>query len=218
MRLHARESLPGGAARPFEAIAADLDACFAGDWRSELDVLVALTGELSRDYVAVRRLIADAAAEGAFPTAAGGRSFWLKRTPRWHLRVNAWRPRPAGGGSERQAHVEVVGDCHNHSFDFITTCLFGSGYQSRFLRQHERVGERFAAGDILPVEPAETIRLRPGDVMVVERDADFHTQEWPESYSLTLNLMPTPEPDAATRTYLIEEGTGRALMVVDAAA
>lgn len=76
---------------------------------------------------------------------------------------------------------------HNHNFHFCTVGYFGPGYDTRILRC-----ERPPIGEIdekveLTDDRHET--LSPGRVMAYEAVKDIHTQDAPESLSISLNLI-----------------------------
>lgn len=192
-----------------------LDDIFAGDWRARREELAGLTFALARDDLALRQLVTSHCADGTWPPMAGAPSFDLRRTPTYRVRLNVWYP-PTRFEAAREEHANYhsVGQCHNHAFDFFTACVFGPGYESRFLRL-ETPETRLEQDADAELTDLGTLTLHPGEVWYVERDRDFHTQQWPSAYAITLNLIPRPGPDESQRQYLIDEAERRVLKVVD---
>lgn len=64
------------------------------------------------------------------------------------LRVNCWYPRSrliGEAGAEHEKYFSI-GVCHNHNFDFYTTCILGPGYLSDFMST-DQVLENLEEGD-----------------------------------------------------------------------
>lgn len=199
----------------YDSVVARLEQIFEDDWREHRDELAGLVAVLARDDMALRELVTRHCGDGSWPTMAGAPSFDLRKTPRYRLRLNLWYP-PASFTEGRQEHANYhsVGQCHNHAFDFFTACVFGPGYDSRFFRLAADDIRLDAEQDAALIDEG-VLTLMPGEVWYVERDRDFHTQQWPSAYAITLNLIPRPAPDESARQYLIDEERLRVLKVVD---
>lgn len=207
MRFYNAADFSPSVGRTYDEIVSDIDGCFADGWSKHRERLAGLTSELATDFVALRKLLSTCSASGKWPLMAGAQSFVLTHNRSFYMRVNLWFPEPKDTvGLERLRKYLSIGECHNHSYNFFTTCLFGSGYESQFLTAS--FSERPRTGEQLNLVAGELVRLRPRDVLFVERDVDFHTQQWPIDFSVTLNLVPLAIEDTGSHQYIVDEENG----------
>lgn len=200
----------------FEAIAARLEELLQPGWWDKKQAVASLFGAFSHNYTAVRRLIAKAMAEGVSPQLEGAQSFTVYDCASFGLRLNLWFPEKSDVASDRYRKYLSIDQMHNHDFDFFTMCLSGPGYSSQFWRDADHSFSR-KQGEQLDLHKPNLIRLTKGTVLFVERDLDYHSQQWPEAFTTTLNLIPKHFSDENRVQYLIDSDTHKVLEVVQGA-
>jgi len=113
----------------------------------------------------------------------------LARKERFAVRANIWEP-PAASPQlrEHQKALYYYDVPHDHNFSFMTVGYLGPGYATLIYERDpdavvgvigERVGLRFAERTTLP----------EGKVMYYRASRDIHSQEHPEAFSLSINLL-----------------------------
>jgi hypothetical protein len=196
-----------GALAHCDEILKRLDLLAAGDYRSSVDSIGATMSALAEDGL-LMKAFAIRTARGVIPVRlTGAQSFAIYSGRNCMLRLNAWYPRTMCSSSAELEHSRYfsIGVCHNHNFDFFTTCVLGPGYESRFLRTHQDV-QGLAEGDAIEFAETWTLQLGLGRSAFVPRDTDFHMQFYPESLSATINLIPYAGQSASGRQYTLEDG------------
>lgn len=151
--------------------------------------------------------------EGSF----SGRSFVLARGHRYAVRVNIWSP-PSNDPEVRQydMHSEAYLVAHNHHFSLLTGGLHGPGYRTQlFCIEGPTVtpGALVAAdvGERLDLRDLGVEQLHEGKVMFYFPSTDVHSQQHPEAFSASLNLI-VFEPDSRRREqYLFDTRQGTIL-------
>jgi hypothetical protein len=106
------------------------------------------------------------------------------------VRANIWQPRPTGSRkAESELFFYELG--HDHNFGFLTVGYLGSGYWTTVF---ECDVDRFLGvpGEPAPITFVERTTLPEGKVMYWRPYKDIHSQEEPEEFSISLNLLWNP--------------------------
>ncbi len=123
-------------------------------------------------------------------------SFLLGAGPDFYLRANIWMPLDELGLSrDRGNHLFSYQIPHDHNFSFLTVGYSGSGYETTIF-EYDR--ERVAgwAGEHVELRFLERTTLPRRKVMFYRALRDVHSQEPPEEFSISLNLViPLAEPE-----------------------
>ncbi len=143
-----------------------------------------------------------------WPNIAGAQSFVIYTGPTFYIRINVWMPRP-----KRQENSEKVGrylsvdECHNHSYSFFTTIIFGPGYDSTFF-DAPGTSDNLLPGCKIKLSNVRGVAVRSGQLLFVRKDIEFHIQHWPDDFTVSLNLVPCRPVDCSGRQYIVDETTG----------
>lgn len=172
-------------------------------------------GQFSRNALAVRMLLLRLAGNEVAFALSGAQSFFLYATDSFALRLNAWYPVPRLNQDAVTDFLEYfsIGFCHNHNFDFFTTCVLGEGYHSQFLETSVDT-ETLTTGSQVPFDREWEERLTLGSSLFVPRDTVFHTQKVPDSFSVTINLIPVGGRSRSGRQYTLDEDRHRVRRVI----
>lgn len=127
------------------------------------------------------------------------------------VRANMWVP-PGNtrAGDDWESDLFAYERPHDHNFSFLTVGYFGSGYRTSIYEyEHEAIvgypGER------VELQFLEKTELTRGKVMFYRASKDIHSQEHPDDFSVSLNLMiSTPEVTSNSQFWFdLERGTIR---------
>ena len=103
------------------------------------------------------------------------------------IRANMWLPtRPGGDGWDERLYA--YGLPHDHNFSFLTVGYVGSGYWTEIYEYDSRRVVGYPGEDI-DLAFIERTRLPAGKVMFYRASRDIHTQEPPDDFSMSLNLL-----------------------------
>lgn len=190
----------------FDNTIEDLERLVAAGHRQNVDGIEALMKRFSSDGLAARCLLLRLASHGIRMNLAGAQSFFLAASRSFALRLNVWYPAPRLHDVAIDSFNKYfsIGVCHNHNFDFFTTCVHGPGYASEFKSTTVET-DAFEPGQRIPFDRKWTIKLGAGQSLFVPRDTVFHTQELPAAFSMTLNLIPFSGRSASGRQYTLED-------------
>jgi hypothetical protein len=106
------------------------------------------------------------------------------------VRANIWQPKPKGvRAPESDLFFYELG--HDHNFGFLTVGYLGPGYSTLI---YECDVDRFVGvpGEEAPISFVERTTLPEGKVMYWRPYKDIHSQEEPEEFSISLNLLWAP--------------------------
>lgn len=121
-------------------------------------------------------------------TLGGGKGFYV--------RANMWVPPSQVSGPQNwESNLYAYARPHDHNFSFMTVGYFGSGYATSI---YEYDPELIAGipGEQVQLRFLEKTTLPVGKVMFYRAGRDVHSQEHPEEFSISLNLMlARPEVD-----------------------
>lgn len=114
------------------------------------------------------------------------------------VRANMWVP-PAQLGSlwEWESQLYSYSRPHDHNFSFLTAGYVGSGYRTKI---YEVDPDRLVGipGEKANLRFLESTSLPRGKVMYYRASRDVHSQEPPDEFSMSLNLM-IVSPEVAVR-------------------
>ncbi|WP_437753452.1 hypothetical protein [Sorangium sp. So ce1389] len=111
----------------------------------------------------------------------GGQGFFV--------RANMWLPpAEASGVTDWESQLYAYSRPHDHNFSFLTVGYWGSGYWTSI---YEYDPERVIGfpGEEVKIRFLEKTSLPRGKVMFYRASRDIHTQEHPEEFSISLNLL-----------------------------
>jgi hypothetical protein len=197
------------APRAPDKVFADLDAVFSGDWQNRKDEVARLMLELRADYNLLRTFAVSIATAGKWPDLNGAQSYYVYQTDAVVVRMNLWFPysskNPAIDTLRRYLSIEEL---HNHDFQFFTICLLGSGYRTHFYRDRDWSPDR-VAGELLDLSDEGVHALNGTDVLFVDKNLDYHLQHWPDTFSVTLNVIPANDPASDKTQYILDKDSLR---------
>lgn len=184
--------------------------------RDDLDQQIADHMEsLSAGGSLLNWFLAGAMQDRRLPDLAGAQSYFVFDGEFLAARINLWPPySDRVGNSEAFRRYLSIEELHNHDFSFYTCCLLGSGYTSHFYRD-AAFDPGMNVGDRPVLDDLGTISLAPGRTLLVDAFVDYHTQHWPEDFSVTLNLIPKVRKKDINVQYILDSETFRIKTVAD---
>ncbi|WP_420607954.1 hypothetical protein [Novosphingopyxis sp.] len=180
---------------------------FEQDWRQRRSAIARLMRAFRKNDQALRALIRQHVGGGQWPIMRGTQSFYLYESKQFRMRANLWFPasHPLAGQAGYRDFLTIE-KCHNHDFSFFSICVLGSGYTTRMYGAKD-YAQTLQVGERVILEPECTFGLNGDTVMYVERDLDFHSQLFPETLSVTVNLIPAREMRRSVQ-YSVDEENG----------
>jgi len=123
-------------------------------------------------------------------------SFLLGAGDDFYLRANIWMPpEELRLPRDRGNHLFSYQIPHDHNFSFLTVGYWGSGYETA-IYEYDRSCVSGRAGEPVRLSFLERTTLPRGKVMFYRALTDVHSQEPPEEFSISLNLvLPLAEPE-----------------------
>lgn len=155
------------------------------------DRILTLMSALSADGLALRYFLYKGCLDARFRKLTSAQSFFVYGCESFYLRLNAWYAKSTLVDSQSVGRLEryfSIDNCHNHSFDFFTVGLLGSGYTTDFGSTSENLSN-LQVGDRIRFDRVWSDQLTRGRAFFVEKGVMFHTQYAPADYSVSLNLM-----------------------------
>jgi hypothetical protein len=132
-------------------------------------------------------------------------TFLLGRAKHFVIRANVWTPpsSPDGVLREWEDKFYYYRVPHDHNFSFLTGGYYGSGYQTTIYEyDYENVvGE---PGEPVAMRFLEKTRLPKGKIMLYRASKDIHSQEHPEEFSISVNLLVIKPQDTLATQYLFD--------------
>lgn len=122
----------------------------------------------------------------------GAQCYLLHSGENYYARLSFWLPK-LDRPSEIHRRIEQyfsIGVLHNHSFDFFTVGLLGSGYRSSFYCYNGDDIDGVNVGDKIELSKVVDMKLGTGEALFVSKSSDFHVQYEPEDFSVSLNIIP----------------------------
>lgn len=97
---------------------------------------------------------------------------------------------------------------HDHNFSFLTLGYAGPGYWSdHFEYDHGSVAG--ATGEAVTLRPAARTRLEPGCTHLYRAHVDVHSQQPPEAFSVSLNIIEASATTPLRDQYVFDLANGR---------
>ncbi len=186
-----------------DAILAELEEVFRSPWADRMEEIATLVSALRVDGNLLRWFVAKVAKRREWPKLTGAQSFTLFSSDTMLVRINLWFPLPPGASESYRRYLSIE-EIHNHDFHFFTTCLFGPGYTSTFWRDEDFTETR-RVGETLLLKEQQVHRLQGEEVWFVEASSDFHSQHAPESFAVTLNVLPNWLERPTTIQYVLDD-------------
>lgn len=197
----------------YEKITSQIDRlCFSGHDENSEKILELMTG-FYQDNLAIRFLIKYIGELDSDFKLSSAQSVILSRGESHIVRLNFW---PSEDGRLHQAKSMVqdyysIGVWHNHTFDFFTIGLAGPGYKTEFLGVDDMTGT-YMLGDKIKADRAWSFQLNKGRSAYVRALNEFHCQNYPSEFSVSLNVIPYAVRKSAmsslsiNRQYIIDGG------------
>lgn len=196
-----------------EKILRALDEVITCDWRARFQEIADHIGALAKDLLLLREWTSAVASKPKLPELSGAQSFVVYQSNTMFARINIWFPK-GNLGSKLDAYRRYLSieELHNHDFNFFTTRLLGPGYVSAFYRgpSADRI---FSPGEKLELHPLGKIELSNDKVLFVEKDLDYHSQEWVDELTVTLNIIPRSRLGGVQ--YLVDDKKRTVNFVID---
>jgi hypothetical protein len=210
-----QQSSPSRLTKQFSEIVDELKLCFKADWRNNMQGIAELVSEFANNGAALREFINNIGAGGKWPSMSGAQSFLLENNSYFYIRINIWYPSSNLAALQIYRRYLSIEECHNHNFNFFTTCVLGPGYTTDFFTDlnHQMIKK---PGDKVELTFNRKLKLSKGQVLFVERDSDYHIQHWPDGYSITLNLVPVGKDNFSAQQYIIDFTTKLVKIIIAA--
>lgn len=131
------------------------------------------------------------------------------RGPGFYVRTNAWPSFSAFKENSQRHERGIYGfDLpHDHDFRFLTVGYYGPGYTTD-LYEYDPPSGSGVRGEKLVLKSLGQEKLSPGRIMAYRERSDVHTQNPPDSLSISVNLICEPKQFASGQQYIfdIEQG------------
>ncbi len=112
--------------------------------------------------------------------------------PDFVIRANIWTPPTADANLRAEQKSLFVYDVpHDHNFSFLTVGYFGPGYETT-IYEYDPESVTGKVGEKVELRFLETTTLPTGKMMLYRKSRDIHTQNYPSSLSISLNLLLAP--------------------------
>lgn len=92
---------------------------------------------------------------------------------------------------------------HDHNFSFLTVGFWGSGYKTT-IYEYDYNKVTGILGEKVDMKFSETTQLEEGKIMFYRPSKDIHSQEHPEEFSISLNLLITGEEEDLRDQYCFD--------------
>lgn len=120
---------------------------------------------------------------------------------RYLIRANLWVPPRIVSEAES---INLYGMVHDHNFSFLTLSYFGPGYRSRmWTYDYSKVSGY--VGECVDLKPNGIMQLRTGQMYLYRKNVDVHSQLYPESESITINVMSKVDYRDQTYQFIFDE-------------
>ena len=113
----------------------------------------------------------------------------LARQGRFAVRANIWEPQAASPElREYQNALYYYQVPHDHNFSFLTVGYIGPGYET-IIYERDPDAVVGVPGEKVALRFSERTTLPKGKMMYYRASRDIHSQEHPEAFSLSINLL-----------------------------
>lgn len=182
---------------------------------AKADEICSLAETLCEDELALRYFTKSALTSSEKRKLSAAQSFLVYSCAEFVTRINLWFPNDARVPERSIDDLRQYFSynlCHNHNYDFFTVCLLGSGYAADFFTASQDLTSLKAGDEVVP-DIEWSMKLPKGASLFVPKDTHFHTQFEPESFSVTLNLVPVAPTE--TRQYLLHQNSRRVQRIIE---
>jgi hypothetical protein len=112
--------------------------------------------------------------------------------PGFVIRANIWTPPTEDVNLRSEQKALFVYDVpHDHNFSFLTVGYFGPGYETT-IYEYNPSKVTGQVGEQVDLQFLETTTLPVGKMMLYRKSRDVHSQNYPSSLSISLNLLLAP--------------------------
>lgn len=150
--------------------------------------ILEIMGNIHKMCKLPEKFILDCCKKGKVPELIGAQSYIIFSGRNFFSRINLWFPLPKQGVNERYRRYLSIEENHNHNYDLYTICLHGSGYESTFYQSRIDL-PTLNVGEKVQLKALGKKAIRQGEALFMEKNNIFHLQHWPESFSITLNVI-----------------------------
>ncbi len=105
----------------------------------------------------------------------------------WVVRANVWAPASISP-ADNWRRSRLYHDAHDHNFSFLTVGYHGPGYETT-IYEYDPERTTGIAGEPVELRFLERTRLSQDKVMFYRASCDVHSQDYPESLSISINLI-----------------------------
>ncbi len=129
--------------------------------------------------------------------------------PDFVIRANIWTP-PTEDTNLRneQKNLFVYDVPHDHNFSFLTIGYFGPGYETT-IYEYDPKSVTGKIGEKVDLRFLETTTLPTGKMMLYRMSRDIHSQNYPTSLSISLNLLLAPPETNQREQFLFDLESSR---------
>ena len=129
--------------------------------------------------------------------------------PDFVIRANIWTPLTNDASLRAEQKRLFVYDVpHDHNFSFLTVGYFGPGYETT-IYEYDPGRVTGKIGEKVDLRFLETTTLPAGKMMLYRMSRDVHTQNYPENFSISLNLLLAPPETNQREQFLFDLESSR---------
>lgn len=195
---------PGGKTATLEQLVVALDPYFEKGWEDHPEEILTEMTYAANDYTFLNDFVQGEILAGKWPKLYGAQSFLCHEGEKYFIRLNLWFPEKESPVADQIKKYFSIGLLHNHNFPLFTVGLFGPGYTTQLFNWDEVNYER-KVGEKVEIDFTAQPSLALGSALLMERDSDFHLQIWPETFSISLNVIPTAKEDYSLCQYILND-------------
>ncbi|NEQ79292.1 MAG: HEAT repeat domain-containing protein [Moorea sp. SIO2I5] len=121
--------------------------------------------------------------------AYSAQTLTLGRAKSCFLRANMWAPlTKVENNHDWEKRLYAYSQPHDHNFSFLTVGYFGPGYKT-VIYEYDPDSVSGYSGEKVNLRFLERTTLPQGKIMFYRASKDIHSQEPPEDFSISINLM-----------------------------
>lgn len=169
-----------------------IDDLFVDGYRKNRLEILALIEDMARSNLLIPYFLKQGVAARQLINMIGAQCYLFHLGDNYLARMNFWPARSYRDSviSERVRRYFSINLLHNHSFDFFTVGVLGSGYYSKFYEVELADLEGRSVGDTICLRPNCELTLSQGRAIFVTKSTEFHSQYEPDIFSISLNFIP----------------------------
>lgn len=198
------EPRPGPEEANLDTLVSAIKPYFKKGWENHVEEILLQMSYASNNHSFLNDFVHRQVKDNKWPKLYGAQSFLCYESREFFIRFNLWFPEKESAVAEQIKKFFSIGLLHNHNFPLLTVGLFGPGYRTGLFRWDDVEYDR-KAGEKLGLDFSANLSLSLGSTLYLEKDKDFHTQHWPESFSISLNVIPTTANDYSPTQYIMND-------------